>query len=1166
MPDHVENRMRIVDALRRELVGPDPAGAEVNVDGELEFTDFFKAYGPWRQGGSGEEILARDRPTKRYGVGVLFPVGVPLEDMPTREDDDADDAAPPSPSETPRREGTDGPPEIDVRGTTERVGEAEDDFDLSLANAYHPSSLGLSFLVRLPAGSKLVVEATGGGYHRKTVTVRPEDRQPRSRRWWLRVPVRLKAEFPAEALLRGESHRCRARAGDEGFESQNTDGLDLVVEVLSRPRGEEQSLLTVCLVNRTRVPNDRALDEGCLFQASLRASISSPDGGAHVLPYPDLRAAGDEEEESLALLYRDVQTFATGHGCSASWVAADASENAREVSADCLPVAETPRITPDITRDDGTPVLVSMAALAGLVDGQDGRAQLTEVVELYERWIGSQRTRATGLRQAYTAAAHRHLRECEDAARRMREGLAYLDESETARRAFRLANQAMLLQQIAAARSTPRRILRYRPDEDGLVFDAPFQAPDPRSVPEGRGQWWPFQVAFLLATIRSAGQGDAPDRLTVELIWFPTGGGKTEAYLGLAAFAMFKRRLDNPNDLGVHTIMRYTLRLLTAQQFQRASALICAMEHLRKQDQGALGQVPFSIGIWLGGETTPNTREQARRALSELVRDPDADNPFLLTRCPWCSAQFGRVPIESRRRAARRTQGVYLGYARRDNRVTLQCPDPACEFHEQLPVLVVDEDIYEERPTLVIGTIDKFAMLAWRPEARALFGLTPDGSRVCSPPGLIIQDELHLISGPLGSLAGLYESVIEELCTDRRGVEPVRPKIVSSTATIRRYVEQIRSLYARERVALFPPPGLDAGDSFFARYDKRLPGRMYVGVHAPSLGSVQTEWVRTFAALLQAPLAVEDSGRDPWWTLLVFFNSIREMGTAHTLFQSDVPDYLRVIWNRQGTPVEAWRSLTASRVFELTGGLQSGEVADAISKLEVPHRDTRGAVDICMASSIIEVGIDIQRLSLLVVAGQPKTTSQYIQVTGRVGRHSERPGLVVTMYSPSKPRDRSHFERFRSYHERLYANVEPTSVTPFSAAALDRALHAVVVAYCRQSDGRSVAERPWPYPQALVDAIGSILRDRSDIVDPHERESLTRMLDQRAREWLRWQRPRWVRDGSQDIPLLRVAGDYATEEEKALSWATPTSMRNVDAECAAEITTLYLRREEAEGA
>ncbi len=264
----------------------------------------------------------------------------------------------------------------------------------------------------------------------------------------------------------------------------------------------------------------------------------------------------------------------------------------------------------------------------------------------------------------------------------------------------------------------------------------------------------------------------------------------------------------------------------------------------------------------------------------------------------------------------------------------------------------------------------------------------------------------------------------------------------------------------------------------FARYavnenGKLAHGRIYVGVHAPGLGSIQTAQIRSFTALLQAPLALPVDQRDPWWTLLLFFNSLRELGTTLSLLQSDIPDYFHVLMRRAGLDYSQLRKFW--NILELTGRLRSEEVPEAISKLEVKYEkegQSKYPVDVCLASNIIEVGIDIDRLSLMTVVGQPKGTSQYIQVTGRVGRRWwERPGLVVTIYGASKPRDRSHFEKFRSYHERLYAQVEPTSVTPFSPPVLDRALHAIMVSYVRQLGNRNTIQSPYPYPDNLIEQL-----------------------------------------------------------------------------------------------
>jgi hypothetical protein len=1089
-------------------------------------------------------------------VGVLYPVRALVEatELPEVGTGEEADEHPAEPIEIEAEPRAASPLEPDT-----------DDFDLSLANAYQPSSMGVSFLADVGDGDELVVQASGGRYARMTATVAVSGEKERQRTWWLRHPVRIEARIPGRLLRVPGVGRIVAKRtlADDGFvtEMANTGDLDIQIEVITRPQAEAARLLTVCLVNRSTHKGSKS--EVCLFQTALRAEVVRADCGPAILPYPGPREGDDPEEESSALLYRRWQAFATGHGCSADWVCEPGAYRAQAVRAESLPVTETPTISPDLLRPDGTALVASMVALAGLDAGDDGLGVLEETVSGYERWIQERREELATIPERFREAGRGHLLRCADAASRMRAGLDYLVHDQGAMRAFRLANHAVLLQQLVA-RDAPREF-SYDTERERIAFATVGAPPNVASVPPGRGLWRAFQIGFLLMSLRSSADGSAPDRRTVELLWFPTGGGKTEAYLGLAAFSAFKRRLDSHEDSGVQVLMRYTLRLLTAQQFQRAASLLCAMEYLRRRAGESLGGVPFSAGMWLGGDTTPNRRADALKALRDFEQFRGAPNRFVLASCPWCGARFGRLDLPGSR--GRRRPVLTPGFARQrevgeEETVALKCPDNECEFATGLPIYVVDEDIYAKRPTLVIGTIDKFAMLAWEPKARSLFGIGPDGGRNASPPGLIIQDELHMIAGPLGSLAGLYETVIEELATDTRSGTPVPPKIVCSTATIRRFEEQILGLYARDQAALFPPPGLDAADSYFAQHDRSSPGRLFVGVHAVGLGSVQTEWVRTFTALLQAPMPLDPEGRDPWWTLLVFFNSIREMGTAHTLFQSDVPDYAKVLGSREGVQRGERRFLSASRIFELTGGLPSNEITEAIAELEVSCTSRGTPKDVCLASSVIEVGIDIPRLSLMVVAGQPKTTSQYIQVTGRVGRLRERPGLIVTMYSPSKPRDRSHFERFRAYHERLYAQVEPTSVTPFSPPALDRALHSVMAAHCRQTGDAEAARSPFPYPHDLVEALRPVIEERVQLVDPDELATVRAVFEKRARQWRDWQRTRWRGDPQgEEVPLLRVSGEYASPAVARLSWPTPTSMRNVDAECEAQITTTYIRAE-----
>jgi hypothetical protein len=463
-----------------------------------------------------------------------------------------------------------------------------------------------------------------------------------------------------------------------------------------------------------------------------------------------------------------------------------------------------------------------------------------------------------------------------------------------------------------------------------------------------------------------------------------------------------------------------------------------------------------------------------------------------------------------------------------------------------------------------------------------MFGIDENGRHSVSPPGLIIQDELHLITGPLGSMVGLYEGVIDELCTwrSKTSEQVVRPKLVASTATTRASTRQIRDLYAREHTAVFPPPGLDAGDSFFATYDrdgaqKIKPGRMYIGVLARAYGSALTVNVRVFSALLAAAQLVDQKERDPWQTLLVFYNALRELGADLTLFGADIPERLAEVRNRW-TPGAQRRYL--NYILELTGRLENSEVPRALEALERKFGSSkRDTVDACLASNIIEVGVDVPRLGLMAVSGQPKNTAQYIQATGRVGR--ELPGLVVTIYNNRKSRDLSHYEHFRDYHGRLYAQVEPASVTPFTTQVLERALHGAFVAWVRnkvpvdeQRDPRKFLDKDGAMRASMKEffetfkaRIAFLLAGDSEARD-QALELFKKMMNRRGAEWEAWTRgganPSAVlwqnsdRTGtSADQPLLRRYGESCRDAWRPFTWPTPTSMRGVDAECPAEIIT-----------
>lgn len=1216
---NLANREHILSRLRSEIVGPDPCGVPVAlIDGQAMTWEEFRLA---RRQLNGEEIVWQDAPTRRFGAGILFPLNTTeqLQIHATESDDslgvDANELVPDS--------GEIG--DVDSRQDDSHAGAsgfndgAGDDDEITLANAFQPSALGMSFLADLGVESVGIVielvsvgrvdsssteESACGVYKPITLNVGGAiGKKPTSRKIWLRQPISSPDRVlpvvlvSSSELLSGSTIKPLSIGPSE---------LQLEIVVVTRtwqgaPTAKHR-LLTVTLVNRKKALSDQ-LDLQCIFQAGIR--VRGQMNALWIDAYPENLISDYHDSDPLAdenvnrVLYRENRTFGVGHGCSVDWT------NGRPVQvssiwSDVLPVFETPTTSADLLLDslDGTrhPLRVSMRLLGGLDTKDDGFSDIERLLDEYEKWIRSLDARASTIDEVHRPTATALIKKSRDCAKRMGDGLALLRETSheagVARKAFRLANHAMLSAQLRA-----RMPLRL-PERDAtgrLAWAPPIPEIDESKLSPHQGYWRPFQIAFLLMSLRGICDSSHPDRETVDLIWFPTGGGKTEAYLGLTAFTVFFNAISKVSGSGVDVLMRYTLRLLTAQQFQRAATLFCAMERLRRADTSTLGVRPFSIGLWVGGAATPNKRVDALAKLKALQKDPDAENPYVLLRCPWCAAKFGphdiggiATPRSNFGRARGATTVPVYGYVKErtpgGETVVYRCSDAQCSFGgipgsatPPLPIVVIDEDLFQSPPNLLIGTVDKFAMLAWKPEARSIFGLDEHGVHRGAPPTLVIQDELHLISGPLGSMVGAYEMVIEALCVDPLG-GLVRPKIVASTATISRAREQVDGLYARKNVLLFPPSGLDAADSFFAREavdenGQPKPGRLYVGVLAPAHTSLQTSEARVFATLMQHAALIEGrpEALDPWWTLLVFFNSLRELGSAATLFSADTREYLRVILNRHGVDYSKIRQLF--HVEELTSRVRSDHIPKLLERLEVPlilregtphQKNAPVPIDACLASSIIEVGVDIPRLSLMAIVGQPKTTSQYIQVSSRVGREQNRPGMVVIIYGQTKPRDRSHYEKFRSYHQRLYAQVEPTSVTPFSPPAVDRALHGLVVALVRQLGGLDqVARAPDPFPLAVGGAmrvrIEEIVRERVLAIAPDEESQVMARLEQRLAQWKAWNPDSYGGFGKTpvDAPLMHPAGASEPVHWGGRSWSTMSSLRNVDASCEADLTTEY---------
>lgn len=1152
----LEARSVIETELRRELFGPldsdEPLGKPIDCSsGTVTFTTGVDSKGQFHDKLTKQEILTIESPLRRYGIGVLHS-GASINGTSMNDSEACGDADLAGLSGIAHSEVDPEGPAIEVSGPPRHDQADPDDFDLTDANRFKPSAMAISFQCHVPSDGSLEVTVSGAHYE-KIAAYLPGFTKPVD--WWLRRPFTLIGAVDGSVLLYETNSLKVIDTSAEG----NPPGIAPTSLVYSRPvpggSDPNMRLVTVAVANRVNGSGPAA----AFFQMGFTVTGAN---GLTIEPYPEVELPDrDDEEQSIDLLYRNKRTFAIGHGCAAEWEEGSVSR-VSNVSAVALPSYEVVSLTPTIylTNEDGSyrldargqrqPLTVSMVELA---EGSNhGRAQIEALLRLYAEWIAARTAEIEDLPTRFRDAAHNHMTRATKALNRMRTGWQLVNSDPIALQAFQWANEAMLYQQVRS--NFPIREVRQSKDGT-LRVDGPHPTP---LVPPGRGTWRPFQIAFILATIPELVDPTRKTRSVVDLIFFPTGGGKTEAYLGACAISLLARRLRNPNDSGTDTLMRYTLRLLTAQQFLRAASLICVLEAIRDKHPDQLGTSAFRIGIWLGGASTPNTWEGAVKALKRLRNSHSEQNVFLLLRCPWCGTQMGTKP------KSRGGQEV-IGYEQVGNRVILRCVDDDCRYSKRsgLPVHVVDEDIYEVQPSIVIGTVDKFAMMAWRTEARSLFGLDEQGQRIVSPPGLIIQDELHLISGPLGSMVGLYEPVIEELCTDRRSSTPVPPKIIASTATIRRFEDQIKGIFGREETELFPPHGLEEGHSFFAEPSRQEdgspePGRRYIGIMSPSLGSMQTVQTRVAAATLQAVNKVPEQDRDGYWTNINFLNSLRELGNTVSLLESDVPDYLTGLRRRDGI-IPRWPTQT----MELTSRRRSDDIPKAIQQLQKPYlpgKERQGAIDICLASNIIEVGVDIDRLGLMTIVGQPKTTAQYIQVSGRVGRRADvSPGLVITIYGAGKPRDRSHYERFRSYHQQLYAQVEPTSVTPFATPVLRRALHAAAVAYVRLCGPTDLS--PYPFPSEEFENAIELLRARAAIADPNELPALDRMAEKRARQWGGWERTTWSANaapwGDPKQGLMRFAGTLPDLDSKAMIWDVPSSMRNVDAECRLEISLTY---------
>ncbi|SFE16122.1 Helicase conserved C-terminal domain-containing protein [Actinopolyspora alba] len=972
----------------------------------------------------------------------------------------------------------------------------EDGVNVPLAENWRPSSAAISFVTN---SERIKVDFSCATYVRIG-----DDGPPR----WKRIP-----HSPDDLVLFKEQEPILLKVGE----------VQVAIGARWRDYNDAQ-LITVHVRVLTKTTEDERLDIPLmLFQVGLSVA---PCDGARILEYDTTRSFdADPEAAELRVRYRNRKVYAVGHGMAADWELVD--DGCVRAFLDPVPAFVVPAVE-TTGLDEGTPEARALE-LRHLARIDENRTEvlpsLRAFVDAFAEWADEQMARAEDFGRDAEVAI-RIAKRSEDAVARMREGVELLDavDQEQIRIAFALGMEAMRLQMRQADRS------KAIPEE---------QLSEPH--------WRPFQLGFLLIALASTVNPEHDDRDLVDLIWFPTGGGKTEAYLGLAAVEIFRRRLAHGvSGGGTAVLTRYTLRLLTSQQFQRAAALVCAMELMRADHPRVRGMAPFSIGLWVGNEIAPGTRKEAVAALDRLMKAarPEEANQFQVESCPWCL-----TPLIPRLKSDRSSD---YGLRREGSDVVLHCVDPKCEFRKQLPLAVVDEVLYEEPPTILLATVDKFARLQFKPEAGKLLGLGTSFKQ----PSMVIQDELHLLSGPLGTTVAVFDAVIQVLLSS----SGTTPKIVASTATIRASGEQVQGLYGRQ-VALYPSSGLDDDRTFFSKPVENGEGRLYIGLMPQSV-SQPSAVISATTPMLEIPdsLAMQSKGspsRDAYWTLVMYHNSLRELGRSSALVVDDVNGRLEPRSERLDIPLRQ-----VDKPLELTSRKGAEELPRDLRALRVNADDSEEAVDVVLSSNMLSVGIDVPRLALMLMVGQPKTTAEYIQATSRVGRGDTR-GIVVTLFRSSRARDRSHFETFRGYHEALYRSVEPTSLTPWSLASRDRSLAGALVALLRQSlpplaDNDTAVKFDLDDPRARNAVEGLVEKflfhiSRSEPFELQETEdaiwSLLRDWDRRAsqaredRTELHYER----RSKSEAGALLKRFG------EPGEGWLVGDSMRSVEPNVAVEV-------------
>lgn len=1173
-------RENLTDILERELLGPS----------------------------RGSEEQVEIRPDNTYLVGRIAPARLEAgqDDPSSAEGDDPTDIG----GADEARAST-GVPVTDVDDSSVQADEDEVEDQPQKRGLMIPASMGLRF--QIPEDLEEFTISSSWGVYNPVATDEVTKTGRRVRRFQ-RTPVEITTRVRVADLAEG---------GTTPFVLKD----DVVLRIDrfdDKPLGRR--LIEIALCNDQETPRKIPVN-AWLFQTQLTVDAG---GDAAFLPVHDVmeddRDEHDDEVRRLALQYRDSLEFAIGRTCSADWEAVEGARRAHQVSTTWLPTSETPQTRArEIAEAELDMVALSQVDPAGVRDA------LTPIVEGYDEWLTGEQQKARALPTHMRDEADEAIHEARRVHQQLADGVEHLATDADALRCFRFMNQVMADQriqtQVAELRAQDPTLSRSAAREQVLArTDVP-----PHS-------WRTFQLAFILMQLPSLTDPAAERRSSpkatakAELLFFPTGGGKTEAYLGLAAYTFAIRRLqgvidspDGPLDggAGVSVLMRYTLRLLTSQQFQRATALMCAAEMARREDPDTWGTEPFRIGLWVGTDVSPKRYDEAAEQLGKVNRGLGHRLTVLqVQRCPWCGTMIGPenvLPIDAERRVH-----VYCG----DD--LAECPfSLGGETEEGLPILTVDEEIYRLVPAFVIATVDKFARLAREGEAAALFGYVSrrcdrhgyvhpdyrqcdlkDGSkhpakgdapaaavhpaRRLRPPDLIIQDELHLITGALGTTVGLFEVAIETMASWRASDgRPVRPMIVASTATVRNAADQVRNLYGRG-VTIFPPQVLNVEDTFFSEeipVGEEAPGRRYVGVSTTGVRLTNAE-IRVAEVLMSGAQHLMDTSgdaADPYMTLVGYFNATRELAGMARFMGDDIQTVLSKGRPWTGLPRRNGTDFGSLHVAELTSRVSSADITTTLDQMSVrfnesfdstagkarlremreagerPPKREVNPFDAVLATSMLQVGVDVTRLGLMMMVGQPKNTAEYIQASSRVGRSSNRPGLVVSLGNWARPRDLAHFEQFRHYHETFYSQVEALSVTPFSQTSIERGVDGLLVGAARvldagrrdglspeQEAGRVDSERD------LVEEIIERLAVRARRAGGEAAEVLIRQrLMNRLDHWTK-RRTFLLKQGKELVyekatkdgvgPLMRSAEDARARSNSEVPFVVANSMREVQPE------------------